>query len=171
MATRNRMSKKRAPVEADRVTQEMREIGARFLAHRDARGITNQAFRDILGGDITVDGVRKIFSGASCGKFSDLARWARRLGTTPNEILGFEGDFGVLSRVEVAAYAALVAVGSPQERARKIAALVIEAAQAPPPQSEAVDILTATRLHSEIEVRRFLATEDGKTQPKHNRST
>jgi transcriptional regulator with XRE-family HTH domain len=148
---------------AERVTPEMKAIGARFAELRDKAGITNKELGELLG--VGVNGARKIIDGTSCAKFCDLARWARALNTTPNFLAGFD-EAGDPSLVQAAMEASFVGLGLPQEISARLARIVLEAAKAPQPQSAAVDPLTAARLHSEFEVRRLLAAGGEKFQLK-----
>lgn len=98
--------------------------------------------------------VKKMLSGTGLLQYVKLAHLAEVLGTTPNELLGFEpsANSDVLS---VALQVSYEALGLDQAEAQELAAIVLQSAQDAPEFADDVPVEQAARILVQSNAKKF----------------
>lgn len=135
------------------------EIGERIRGILKSRGVTVGLVADAMG--ISEDALRKIMQGNSAKSYVKLAKLARALNTTPNEILGFPApissealDPARLSGV-ITTLAERMSDLDPDE-VRALVQVVLEVSKSPATPSSDVPTETEARIQSDFAVRQLL---------------
>ncbi len=122
-------------------------IGRRISAIRQARGISIEDVADDVG--LAVETLRSIESGHSAKQYAKLARLARALKTTPDEMLGFNGpdDRRILKGAMKAVFDRL---GLEPDAAELLAEGLIATSAPPRPGDEPSNRLETARIQAEF---------------------
>lgn len=122
-------------------------IGRRISAIRQARGI---AIEDVAADvDLAVETLRSIESGHSAKQYAKLARLARALRSSPDELLGFSGpdDRRVLKSAMKAVF---VRLGQPPAAAELLAEGLLTTTAPPRPGDAQSNRLETARIQAEF---------------------
>lgn len=126
-------------------------LGEAIRALREARGIKVSDLATALG--VTQNAIHKIQDGSSTIQFLKFAKLCRVLGTTPNELLGFNvsnlSDETLLGVIE----ASYMSLGLTDAEAKVLAETVLEVAKQPPFQTVELPPRQAGRASGEILLR------------------
>lgn len=143
-----------APSEkSDDDLQTQKEVGRRIASFAKRAGLNNETVAERLG--MTEEGVKKLFNGSNVAGYVKLAKIARAIDTTPNEILGFTEQTQDIEALLDAVRVSYEALGSSRAQAEGWVRAVVEAAQAPPLRSSDLDRRESARARAEIAFQQF----------------
>lgn len=112
------------------INPEAARIGDLIAAARDAKGMDNGTLAKKMGR--ADSSIKKLITGEANGQFVKLAKLARALETTPNQLLGFGSNDGLdAESVRLAFDAVLAALSVPQGRAELLKRTALSALQSP----------------------------------------
>ena len=134
------------------ISPEAAAVGKRIAALRDRNGWTNNDFAQRLG--MAPSSAKNLITGEANVQFVKLGRLAHILGTTPDEILGFQSGKpeGIFRAALAASY---IGLGLAVDEAEDFASAVIRSLEEQPTDSVKLDPETSVRVHVELAARRF----------------
>ncbi len=137
--------------ESEKISPEAAVLGEAIRELRAKNKLRVQDLAEILG--LTEAAAKKIQRGVGLERIIRFGKLCRRLGATPNDLLGFNA-IGDTERVRGAMEQSYLFLGLPQAEAEALADAVLTILQEPPLQSAELPPRVAGRIQVEIELRK-----------------